>query len=308
MKKISLIIGIILLMLLIGITTSFANNEEIAIDGEATVIKGQKGAVTVSISNSGSEIGLVEGKITVSGGIELTKVSSADSNWVLTYNSSEGIFNIYSAEGSNEADIITIEYMANNLGEASITLSGLKFTTIDYDDVLIEDEIFNVNVVNEGATPDPDKKTLTGIKVSTPPTKTTYNEGDKFDKSGMVVTASYSDGTSSPVTNYTFSPSSALKTTDTKITISYSEGGVTKTDDVLIKVIPKSGGGGATGNENGNGNGNGQQPSYRVIGNENLADKDYPETGIDSIIIPVILVIITAAVISYIKYKKYDEI
>lgn len=310
MKKISLIIGLTVLMLLIGITTSFASNEAIAIDGEETIVKGQKGTVTVSISNSGSEIGLVEGKITVSGGIELTKVSSADSNWVLTYNPNEGIFNIYSAEGSNEADIITIEYNANNLGEASITLSDLIFTTIDYDDVEIEDEVFNINVVNEGTTQDPEEKTLTGIKVTTPPTKTTYNEGDKFDKSGMVVTASYSDGSSNAVTSYTFSPSGVLNSSNTKVTISYSEGGVTKTDDVLIKVVPTSGGGGSSesGNGNGSGSGNGQQPSTRVVGNENLADKDYPKTGINSIIIPAIVIIIAAATISYIKYRKYDEI
>ena len=43
--------------------------------------------------------------------------------------------------------------------------------------------------------------TLTKIAVSGTPTKTTYFEGEAFDPAGLVVTGTYDDGTSSPITN-----------------------------------------------------------------------------------------------------------
>ena len=83
-------------------------------------------------------------------------------------------------------------------------------------------------------------KTLSSIAITTPPTKTTYTAGESFDKAGMVVTATYSDSTTAPVTTYTVTPSGALKTTDTSVTISYTEGGVTKTatQAITVKTAP----------------------------------------------------------------------
>ena len=48
---------------------------------------------------------------------------------------------------------------------------------------------------------------LESIAVTTQPTTTTYEYGDTFSSSGMVVTATYSDGATSAVTGYTTSPS-----------------------------------------------------------------------------------------------------
>ena len=80
------------------------------------------------------------------------------------------------------------------------------------------------------------EKTLSGIKITTAPTKLTYEEGEKFDKTGMVVTANYSDSTSAIVTDYTYTPNGALAKTDTKIVVSYTEGEITKTAEVAITV------------------------------------------------------------------------
>lgn len=80
-----------------------------------------------------------------------------------------------------------------------------------------------------------DTPVLSSIAVTTSPTKATgYTAGQSFDPAGMVVTATYSDGTSHGVTAYTYSPSGALATTDTAITISYAEGGITKTTTQAI--------------------------------------------------------------------------
>lgn len=84
-------------------------------------------------------------------------------------------------------------------------------------------------------------KTLTAITVTTPPTKTIYTERELFDTTGMVVTASWSDNTTSTVLGYTYSPSGALTTSDTTITISYTDGGVTQSTTQAITVNPFAG-------------------------------------------------------------------
>ena len=72
--------------------------------------------------------------------------------------------------------------------------------------------------------------------MTTAPTNTNYTAGEKFDHAGMVVTATYSDGTTKEVTDYTFTPNAALTTNDTSIRISYTEGGVTQTTTQDITV------------------------------------------------------------------------
>lgn len=79
-------------------------------------------------------------------------------------------------------------------------------------------------------------KVLSGIKITTPPNRTAYFEREVFDPEGMVVTANYTDGSSKTVTGYTYSPTSQLSKGTTTITVSYSEGGVTKTTTQSITV------------------------------------------------------------------------
>lgn len=77
---------------------------------------------------------------------------------------------------------------------------------------------------------------LTGIAITTPPTKTAYKVGETFDPDGMVVTATYSNGAKLTSPSYTFSPAGALTAGDTAITITYTEGGVTKTATQAITI------------------------------------------------------------------------
>ena len=77
---------------------------------------------------------------------------------------------------------------------------------------------------------------LTGIAITTPPTKTAYKAGETFDPDGMVVTATYSNGAKLTSPSYTFSPAGALTAGDTAITITYTELGVTKTATQAITV------------------------------------------------------------------------
>ena len=93
------------------------------------------------------------------------------------------------------------------------------------------------------------QKTLESIKVTTAPTRTTYTEGEKFDKTGMKVIAKYSDGTTKEVTDYTYTPAGELKTTDKTITVSYTENEVTKTATQEITVVAKGNSGDEPGGE-----------------------------------------------------------
>ena len=78
--------------------------------------------------------------------------------------------------------------------------------------------------------------TLSGISVKTAPDKVNYTEGELFDATGMVIEATYSDSSTAAVTSYTYAPTAALTTSDTEVTISYTEGGVTKTCTQAITV------------------------------------------------------------------------
>lgn len=78
-------------------------------------------------------------------------------------------------------------------------------------------------------------RTLISIAVTTPPSKTTYEAGDAFDKTGMVVTATYDDGSTSVVKNYSVSPVILSKDV-TEVTITYREMGVSATAKQKVTV------------------------------------------------------------------------
>ena len=80
---------------------------------------------------------------------------------------------------------------------------------------------------------------LSSIAITTPPAKTAYTVGETFDPSGMIVTASYSDASTATVTGYSVSPSGSLATSDSAVTVSYMEDGVTATATVEITVTVK---------------------------------------------------------------------
>ena len=72
--------------------------------------------------------------------------------------------------------------------------------------------------------------TLTGITVSGTPVTSLYYVGDCFDTTTLTVTATYSDGSSKAVTNYSTAAFSEVNIgTEQAITISYTEDSVTKT-------------------------------------------------------------------------------
>lgn len=94
---------------------------------------------------------------------------------------------------------------------------------------------YTYNGITKTATQAITVSTLSSIAVTTQPIKIIYSVGDVFDPTGMIVTATWSDDTTSEITNYTYSPTIALSSGDTTITISYTIGGVTKTTTQAIE-------------------------------------------------------------------------
>lgn len=84
------------------------------------------------------------------------------------------------------------------------------------------------------------QKNMTSIEITTPPTKTEYYAGEKFDPTGLVVTKTFDDNTTEdlPYNNsnkddFTFNPASELKTTDTVVAITV--GGKTVNQPITVK-------------------------------------------------------------------------
>ena len=68
---------------------------------------------------------------------------------------------------------------------------------------------------------------LEDLEITTSASKTAYIDGDSFEPTGMVVTATYSNGSSRNVTSLCSIPSSPLSAGDTSVDISYTFRGVT---------------------------------------------------------------------------------
>lgn len=93
-------------------------------------------------------------------------------------------------------------------------------------------------------------RVLQSIAVTTPPTKVSYDQNSALDLTGIVVTATYTSGAAEVVTGSCTSSPAAGTVLSTlggqDVTISYTEGGVTKTASfevsVNVKIVTWTGG------------------------------------------------------------------
>ena len=85
-----------------------------------------------------------------------------------------------------------------------------------------------------------EEATLSSIAVKTAPTKLTYTAGDGFDANGLVITATYSDSTTTDISYegnedaFEFDPADNLQTSDVSVTISY--GGKTCSQAITVSA------------------------------------------------------------------------
>lgn len=90
---------------------------------------------------------------------------------------------------------------------------------------------------------------LTGITIISKPTKLEYKVGESLDKTGMIVKATFDDGSSSNVTNaVTINPTVFDSTGEVTVIVTYTHKTVTKGASFDVKVKPKATKSGCGGN------------------------------------------------------------
>ncbi|MBP5694508.1 MAG: bacterial Ig-like domain-containing protein [Bacilli bacterium] len=82
-------------------------------------------------------------------------------------------------------------------------------------------------------TPEVKEVELTGIEVTTLPNKLVYTVGERFDNTGMVVSAKYSDNTTKEIVGYSIDKNRPLTLEDTNIVVTYK--GMTTQFDITVK-------------------------------------------------------------------------
>ena len=118
------------------------------------------------------------------------------------------------------------------LDGATLSSAGKKTITVTYGGKTVD------QTISVGS--------ATSIAVTTAPTKTSYDTGDLFDPTGMVVTATLSTGEAldpdtwtKEVTGYTIDPEDNLQPSDTYVTITYA--GQTATQNITVTDVAVEG-------------------------------------------------------------------
>lgn len=130
--------------------------------------------------------------------------------------------------------------------EVSAVFSNLTKKALDTKDVGYSPEVgltpqdTKITLSYKGKTATLDIKvlpvlTMESIQITAPPQKVNYTEGESFDPAGMEVFAVFSDNSRKALDtkDLTFTPDGALKTTDTKVIVSYKG----KTAEQKIQVL-----------------------------------------------------------------------
>ncbi|MCL1874040.1 MAG: bacterial Ig-like domain-containing protein [Clostridiales bacterium] len=142
---------------------------------------------------------------------------------------------VVTATYSNATAKAVTTYTTTPEAGATLNTVGPQIVTVSYTECGVTKETsFTVTV-------DPIQVILEKIEVTTLPAKTVYIAGETLDLTGIVVTATYSDTTTKAVTGYTTSPAegTALNTAGAQtVTVSYTDGDVTKTVDFTVTVNP----------------------------------------------------------------------
>ncbi|MBQ9976533.1 MAG: bacterial Ig-like domain-containing protein [Clostridia bacterium] len=122
-------------------------------------------------------------------------------------------------ETYNNGDVVEVT--------SGYTLSHTKFTEEGYTDVTVTYGDLSATYEVYVATP-----SLMSIAVTKAPTKTVYTEGELFSTAGMVVTGTYSAGLTAEITDYTYSPATALTLGTTEVVI--EKNGITAVCPVTV--------------------------------------------------------------------------
>lgn len=302
MKKKSIITFIIIMFMMIC-TKVYAADPQITIEGDEKAKAGETKTITVKVVSDTYKVGTITGKIETDAKIEKIQVgddgegdTAGVNGWSITYNPTTRLFSAYKASGANNSEIMKFSYTvkAGETGSTTVSLSGIEMSYLvegEYKTKNIENVSKNITI--EAEKQEETTKTLKSIAIKSKPSKVSYKEGEKFSTKGMKIVANYSDGTSKEVTGYTYSPNGKLKENDTKITISYTEGKITKTVAQKITV---------------------EKEEKEIIAAKEedkttVKDEKLPKTGVANYVIAIMGILAIISCIVYVVYKKnYKDI
>ena len=133
---------------------------------------------------------------------------------------------------ANYSDGTTAEIVDYTVSGFDSSTAGIKTITVSYvSDGSTYTCTFDV-VINAAASVE-----LTGIAYITLPSKTTYKLGESFDKTGLTVSAQYSDGSSKLISSYTISGFDSTTAGVKTIVVTYSENGIAKSCKFTVTVV-----------------------------------------------------------------------
>ena len=155
------------------------------------------------------------GSVKVGKTLDLSTLFTSNSTGAVTYSITAG-----GTYASIEGSVLT------GIAVGNVTVRASQAATIEYN-AKTADATITVQAA----------PALSSIAITTAPTKTTYEEGEQFDATGMVVTATFADASTEDVTALcTWTPDGALTTSDTEITVSFTKNAITKTATQIITV------------------------------------------------------------------------
>ena len=277
MKLRKIFVTLLIILGVLGMTKVYAVTANLSLTGEDEATAGSKGSMYLYLSSD-------EDVCSITLSIDKENIDSitcsGENSWSIVAEN-EGMYQLLKAAGGKNENILKIEYVLSSEAEnqAKISVTEIEAATAGLEDFEMTDKnkIITINKNESGDDPDTNV-TLESIKIATEPTKTTYAVGEKFDKTGMKVIATYSDGSTKEITNYKYTPMENLTKDDTKVTISYTENGVTKVIEQTITVKDVTTSGGNLGNE-----------------------------GIETYVLP-FTIITLIAIVSFMKLIKYKNI
>ena len=140
---------------------------------------------------------------------------------------------------SSEMPEITADFGENTVVAGNIAWDAEQSLTAgenEYAWTFTPEDTANYNAVTGKTTLNVQDVLLDRIEIVSQPSKATYEYGDKFDKTGMVVEAVYNDGSRESVEDYTVADAYLTTLSENLITVTYNE----KTAVVTVNVVAKA--------------------------------------------------------------------
>lgn len=316
MKKLSISLIIALIICLFSSTSVLAVDTKVTLSADKTTAK-PGDTITVTLSAS-CEVGLsyVVTTIEYNDSVLTLQSEEVSNNWK-NYGNNQLELMIDTNQIIKEGTLYTAIFKVNDNateGETIISATGIEQTDKDNGEYTQEPERIPITIVKKaaekqddgsngnageqnGGTEEPSNVpgdtsiSLSKIEITKEPTKTSYIEGENFDKTGMEVTGTYSDGSKKIITDYKVADGENLKLGQKQVLIHYTEGD--REIEAIQKITVTSAAKQA------------QEPESTKT---NTATNNLPSTGDGHYVFVEITLITVIGVCSYIGFKKYKEI